>query len=87
LQQPLGQLVGVQAHPPSTHSWPLTQTLPEPQVQLPAEVQVSVMPVQMAQAAPSSPQLPGPGVSQADPLQHPSGQLEAVQAQPPSTQT
>jgi hypothetical protein len=84
-QQPFGQLVASHTHAPLTHAWPAAHAAPVPHTQAPL-AQVSAVVPQATHAAPETPQLPAviPG-RQVLPLQHPVGQLVALQAQAPLT--
>lgn len=86
LQQPVGQLAGLQTHAPPTQRWPvphagLAPHLHPPPLQLSARVAS-----QVEHAAPEAPHLEIVGVTQAPASQHPFGQLVASQAQLPPTQ-
>jgi hypothetical protein len=84
LQQPVGQLVAVQAQAPFTHAWPATQGDPVvPQTHLPP-VQVSAVLPQLMQVPPLAPQALALVVAtQVLPLQQPVQPLLALHVHTP----
>lgn len=77
-QQPLGQLLGVQAQPPSTQACPDWQAWPVPQVQAPWALQPSPVGSQSLQAMPAGAQFVAEVAAQVAPLQQPLGQAWAL---------
>jgi len=68
----------VQAHPPSTHTWPVWQPAPLPQVHCPWALHPSPLPPQALQAIPAGAQFFTEVVTQVAPLQQPPGQATAL---------
>ncbi len=90
LQQPLGQLVPLQAppvHTPPEHVWPRPHAGPVPQRQVPLLAQVfALVALQVAQVSPPEPQVTRLRGLQALPRQQPLGQLVPSQTHWPPTQ-
>lgn len=86
-QQPLGQVVPVQAavtHKRPRHCWPAPQAGPVPQVQVPAAEQVSAaLVLQARHTAPGGAHLPSANPLHVEPWQQPVGQEAALHAQTP----
>jgi hypothetical protein len=77
-QQPLGQLVELQTQLPPTQTLPAPQAAPGPHLQVPLE-QLSVGPPAPAPPAPArGPHAAASLTEQVFPLQHPTGQLDAL---------
>lgn len=79
-QQPPGQLTPSHTHTPPEHRWPAPQGAPVPHLQLPPLQLFAREVLHDVQAAPPLPhaEVVG-GEVQVDPLQHPLGQLTALQ--------
>ena len=74
VQHPLGHDAELHTHAPFKHVCPTAQGWPCPQLQAPADEQLSAsLAVQATHAAPSVPQVANPEVVHVLPLQHPLG--------------
>lgn len=79
LQQPVGQDAALQAQAPLTHAWPAAHLAPPPHVQLPVPSQPSALMPQPTHAPPPAPHAAAEGVVHVVPVQHPFGQVVALQ--------
>ncbi len=73
LQQPVGQLVGLQTQVPFTQAWPIAQTPPRPHAHAPPAQESARVPSHPMHVAPSVPHCVAEGVTQVEPEQHPVG--------------
>ena len=78
LQQPLGQLVGLQTQAPATHACPVPQAGLVPHLQPPPAQLSEVAGSQGMHAAPGAPHFVALGGTQLPPSQQPPGQLVAL---------
>jgi hypothetical protein len=86
LQQPVGQLVASHTHVPAAHRWPLAQALEAPHRQAPAAEQLSAVALHAAHAAPPVLHcVTVGGLTHAEALQQPFGQLAALHTHVPAT--
>ena len=78
-QHPVGQEVASQTHAPPTQRWPAPHAAPPPQVQPPAMQPSALLGSQDTHAPPPAPHVVGEAVWHVEPVQHPSGQVVALQ--------
>jgi len=85
-QQPVGQLLALQAQLPATQAWPAAQVALAPHWQVPEGQLSEVSGSHTEQDAPAAPQRPALGEVQLRPSQQPSGQLVVSQVHRPLAQ-
>jgi len=84
-QHPVGQLFKSHTQSPASHSCPVPQAPPPPQVQLPAPLQASPEEPQLWHCCPAGAQASTPRTVQVVPEQQPDGQLLRSQTHRPAS--